>query len=1157
MVRSSPPNTYSPTPRNRIMNIPLLNEIRQPRVLWNSLLIFTPLIAIIALMSVLMYSQDKAFHLLEIKAVAKKAMSDKDQCLSNQTVNIINDLRFVADQITYSDLINKPDEQKNRQLEQTLISLANAKKNYDQLRFIDNNGMEILRINFDRNKGAWSVSKELLQNKRDRYYFQKAIMLKPYALYVSPFDLNIENNAVEQPIKPTLRFAMPVAGPNGKIKGIAIINYLGNELIDRFSEYGGPRNNSLMLVNPEGYFLYGSPDDNNWGFMYHDAHTKKTFADYFPAEWKTIRDNEEGQFITSDGLFTFRKIYPIPQDAGTNAQKYFWTTITHIPDEELRNLLPGASSYILFTAITSLIILTISLLLMVKSERNRRSRKALENLHDELQALYEHSPNHIIICTPEGELQMANKAASDFHGLSSDTIRGKRFKDLLPSSVADAIIKNLHQVATTRKPAVILDRIRKDGTVYSFQSVVFPISAEGEKPFKLGISSIDLTKRENALIQLQESQRKLQALLSNLPGMAYRCLNTPEWPMEFVSDGAFALTGYRPQELTDIVNRLSFSHLIASKDCLRLWQEVQDALQKKQPFSLRYELIQKTGKQIHVHEQGCGVYDRSGNLIALEGFIMNITDQVLFQKQIQEKEARFRTLFEGAPDAIFLADCSTGIITGVNRKASELLGKELPEIVGKHFTTLHWPDERHIAEAAFIAARQIASTADATSQPQQFNVLHKSGRKIPVEIISQKIQLGNREIFYGTFRDITLRRQAEEALQAKTLLLETVTGSLPAYISMKDRNLRYTYANSYALNKFDLTPEEVKGKCDADLFPHQLATLYSADDREVLETTTPLINKEEELALPDGTVIPVLTNKTPLISNNTVKGIVCVSMDRTEQKKVEEKTKTLQTQLHNSQKMETLGTLSGGIAHDFNNILTPIIGFTEIAIRSLPSESETIKDLDTVLRAARRAKKLVQQMLTFSRKDPPRLVIQPLSPIVEESLDLMQPSIPEKVSREIDIEPFQEMVLCDAAQIEQVIINLCTNALQAMDKENGTLRISLKKKKITNKNIVMCGAIEPDKDYALFTVGDSGRGMSEEERKKMFDPFFTTKPAGKGTGLGLSVVYGIIEEHNGAISVQTRKGSGSEITIYIPLLEDTEQPEKTLSSLRSNKSKSI
>lgn len=103
----------------------------------------------------------------------------------------------------------------------------------------------------------------------------------------------------------------------------------------------------------------------------------------------------------------------------------------------------------------------------------------------------------------------------------------------------------------------------------------------------------------------------------------------------------------------------------------------------------------------------------------------------------------------------------------------------------------------------------------------------------------------------------------------------------------------------------------------------------------------------------------------------------------------------------------------------------------------------------------------------------------------------------------------------------------------------------------------MCGTIDPDRDYALFTVGDTGRGMSEEERKKMFDPFFTTKPAGKGTGLGLSVVYGIIEEHNGAISVQTRKGSGTEITICIPLLEDTEQPEKTLSSSRSNKSKSI
>ncbi|ARM30858.1 PAS domain S-box protein [Prosthecochloris sp. HL-130-GSB] len=1103
------------------------------RVVLKSQITFIPIMTVILLMTLQLYSNDRSLHLSEIKGAAMKTMVDKQQCLSRQISSVISDIRFLATLPGIRDLLETPSRTRVEHLEEVLTSFSNAKAVYDQVRYIDAEGMEVLRINYNPDSKAVPVNRQKLQDKKDRYYFSQTVSMGVSGIYVSPFDLNIENGALEQPLKPMLRFAQPVTDADGKnILGIAILNFLGKPLIDRFSDPGTATHHRLILLNREGYYLAGAPGNMNWGFMFPGTEREVTFGNHFQEEWKTIRQQEEGQFFSRNGLFTFRKLSPLDTTDTTIPDDYHWLMVSMIPAGELQDMMPSVNSYILFVMFMGILVLGGSMLVSLRTEHHALARR-------ELQAFYDHSPNLITLFSDDGRCIMANKAAAAFLGRSPLDLKGVHYSDFIPQGFIKIFGARLDRVLKTSAPVFEEDHIEQNGRTWYLQSIGFPITTEKSTPSMVGITSIDITRQKTALLQLHENERKLHALFSNLPGMAYRCLNTPDWPMEFVSSGCLRLTGYHPDELSNGEHAVSYNELIVQEDQNMVWDTVQQALENDGKFNIRYRIRTKTGNLLHVHEQGSAVHDSSGNLVALEGFIMDITDQVLYQEALQESEARFRTLFEGAPDAIFLANAKTGILIDANNKASQLTGKRRGEIIGRHYSTLHPPEEEETARNNFLQQQAKDRNSDTSLPNTESTLLHTNGNRIPVEIISQAMYLDNQQIMYAIFRDISRRKQAETELQAKTRLLETVTGTVPVYIYMKDRNLNYTFANSYALNHFQLSLDNLSGRNDRDFFPPAVSAIYNKDDRSVIDTCRPIINKEEELYLPDGMIIPVLTNKVPLIdSRGDVQGIVCVSIDRSEQKRAEKKNRELQNQLQNSQKLETLGTLAGGFAHDFNNILTPIIGFTELAIGSLPKDSPTISDLQTVLSAAKRAKRLVTQILTFSRKKPPSLTIQPLQPIIEESVAFLKPSVPSNITLQTTVEPFTQQVECDESQIQQVIMNLCTNAWQAMELRGGTLGLHLKKIRFDKQRHSMMNTLVPGKPYACITISDTGTGMSAGELERIFDPFYTTKEVGKGTGLGLPVVYGIIEAHHGGIDIESSKNNGTTVTVFLPLVDN-------------------
>lgn len=240
--------------------------------------------------------------------------------------------------------------------------------------------------------------------------------------------------------------------------------------------------------------------------------------------------------------------------------------------------------------------------------------------------------------------------------------------------------------------------------------------------------------------------------------------------------------------------------------------------------------------------------------------------------------------------------------------------------------------------------------------------------------------------------------------------------------------------------------------------------------------------------------------------------------------------------------MESIGTLAGGIAHDFNNILYPIIGFTELTLSEVPEDSLAQKNLHEIHTAAKRAKDLVQQILRFSRMDAPGFKPMKIQEIIQELLGLLRASIPTTIDINLDIDDQCRPISGDPTQIHQLIINLCTNAFQAMEKTGGSLDLILREHDRISDDFIKERNLAYNQ-YIVLTIQDNGPGIAPAEMERIFDPYYTTKEPGKGTGLGLSVVHGIVKSHSGDISVKNIPGKGASFHVYLPLIRENIEAE--------------
>lgn len=366
-------------------------------------------------------------------------------------------------------------------------------------------------------------------------------------------------------------------------------------------------------------------------------------------------------------------------------------------------------------------------------------------------------------------------------------------------------------------------------------------------------------------------------------------------------------------------------------------------------------------------------------------------------------------------------------------------------------------------------------------------------------------------------KDETFRNLAENAVDG--ILIAAADGS-------------HVYANQRAVELTGYTPSQLLDLC----LPEFISADENCKNKEnrLDETYFPkrceiTINREDK-----GTVTLEMTGTKTILHGQPA--VLMMLHDVTLLKQAEAERDLLLAQREHARKMEALGTLANGVAHHINNILTIILGFTELAMSELPGESHTCSRLEKVIQGGLRARDVVQQILTFSNPDVRDRQPVRMGPIIAESLRLLWSSVSSNIDIRENIIAKSDVVLAAPSQINQVLINLCNNAIDAMQEKGGLLEVTLEEVEINEAAAVPDPDLQPG-HFLKLTVGDTGHGMTPGVMKRVFEPFFTTRTIGECTGMGLAVVHGIVKNHGGAVTVQSQPGKGSIFQVYLPKSE--------------------
>ncbi len=367
-----------------------------------------------------------------------------------------------------------------------------------------------------------------------------------------------------------------------------------------------------------------------------------------------------------------------------------------------------------------------------------------------------------------------------------------------------------------------------------------------------------------------------------------------------------------------------------------------------------------------------------------------------------------------------------------------------------------------------------------------------------------------------------------KALRESEGRFRALTESTSDWIWEVDRNGVYTYCSPKIRDLLGYEPEDVIGKTPFDFMSSDDAKRLAKEFKTIAESKKPFAALENVTMHKDGRKVVLEKSGVPFFDpSGNLEGYRGIDRDITERKKLEE-------QLLQAQKMEAIGQFAGGIAHDFNNMLTAIMGYGEFLKMEIDKDSRSQRHVDVILSAAAKSANLTQQILAFSRKQ----IISPkqtdLNELIKGIEKLLHRLIGEDIEINIALADRELTVLVDPGQLEQVLMNLCTNARDAMP-DGGTIFMSTGTD-FLDREYVKTYDVENAGMYALITVTDTGSGMDEKTRQRIFEPFFTTKELGKGTGLGLATVYGIIKQHNGHINVYSEPGKGTTFKIYLPLI---------------------
>lgn len=816
-----------------------------------------------------------------------------------------------------------------------------------------------------------------------------------------------------------------------------------------------------------------------------------------------------------------------------------WYIVAKVDKEELYKSVNKFS-------IATLIIIVILLLLLlfvfafIYNLNQKNTYKTLFLTQEEFKTTLYSIGDGVITTDKHGLIKNINSIAEKLTGWSES--------DAINKPVAEVFkIVNEETFNLVDSP---VDKVIEQGTIVGLANHTLLISKDGkhipiadsgapifdEQGLIKGVVLVfrDQTDERKSSSIIKESRRQLLTLMSNLPGMAYRCKNDEKRTMEFVSKGCLNLTGF---DIDDLVlnKQIAFGELVLKTDQELVKEQIQEAIKGNNIFEIEYRIKTGNNKIKWVWEKGQVIYNDSGGIIALEGFIKDITERKEFEYALQKSEHLFQTLSENSSVGIFKTN-EVGDTIYVNPKWCEISGLAEHEAMNNGWLKNIHPDDREMLLAIWkddILSKQ-NSIAEYRFVHNDGSIVYVKGQAVP-ELNDKNELLG----YIGTITDITEVKNAEEQLVSSNLLLRTFIDNIPDAIYLKDIKGRKLLANKADVRNIGLENEsDVIGKTDFDLFPKEIAEQFWNKDQQVLKNGKKIIDVEEELINEKNEKKWLSTSKIPYCNaEGKIIGLVGIGHDITRRKKDEEEKLNMVKELiiakNKAEEGDRLKTsFLANMSHEIRTPLNSILGFTSI-LTEMDDLSDKERDEYTsiIKNSGDSLLQIINDIIDISSLETGQLQITNSSFKISDLLKSLEVEFGKKLKQlnktelTLNIVDFDDdiQIETDRNRLNQIFINLLTNSV-----------------KFTNKGFIEFGIIKCDKKNVYFKVSDTGKGIDKNLHTAIFERFrqgeeSNTRHYG-GNGLGLAIVKNLVGLMGGEISVESELGKGSTFLFNLPLV---------------------
>ncbi len=745
----------------------------------------------------------------------------------------------------------------------------------------------------------------------------------------------------------------------------------------------------------------------------------------------------------------------------------------------------------------------------------KNAEEALRRSEERYRLIVDNVQDIIFTHLPDGTISFVSGSVRHLGYTPGDVTGTSLFGYVHPEDMEVAREAYLKTITTLQGNAIEV-RVRcKNGEYLWMDEKSDPVLRDGRLE-QITCVLRDISERKSTEDALRKSEHKYARIINNIRDIVYSYY--PDGSVSFVSESVKQM-GY---DYHDVIGR-NLSDFLHPDDRGLVKETIDKAVHSGIFEAVECRLRTKDGSYVWVEANSEPIFS-GGRLVQINGVARHITERKLAEQALRESEEKYRWLVEQLSEGIMVSD-TEDVITFVNPRMAEMLGYTVQDMIGRKDSFLMGEEERQ---------RNIERgkrRKEGLGEQYEIQLFRKEGGIVHFLVSGTPLRNRDGEIVgsFGVCSDITEWKRVEEELKRLSAAIEQTSDS----IIISDTDGIVVYANPASMALMGIPSQELLGKrLDALHALRQSEAFYAGIWAALMQGDTWSGHLSNQRA--DGTRYETMTTLSPVRDRaGRIQYVVASSRDVTREAELE-------VQLRHSQRMEAIGVMAGGIAHDFNNILTPVMGYTEMALNRPGLDAKVAQYLREIASAGQRATELVQQILTFSRQAEQIKHPVQVDTIVKESLKLLRAAIPSTIAIRQRIGGMGVQTLGDASQIHQVVMNLCTNAFHAMRDKGGVMEVALDAI-LLDAPLVLLGSTLPPGSYLRLRVTDSGRGIDEETRKKIFLPFFTTKRTGEGTGLGLSIVHGIIVGMGGSIGVESEVGKGSTFTVYFPSIQELAQ----------------